>query len=46
MGRRLTPDERNNKKKYGKAMLNRAGITRGYSVPKSGVHVGFLIASG
>ncbi|EGK60815.1 uridylate kinase [Enterobacter hormaechei ATCC 49162] len=46
MGRRLTPDERNNKKKYGKAMLNRAGITWGYSVPISGVHVEFLIASG
>jgi len=46
MGRRLTPDERNNKKKYGKAMLNRAGITRGYSVPKSGVHVEFLTVSG
>jgi hypothetical protein len=46
MGRRLTPDDRNNKKKYGKAMLYAGGITVRYRRGKSGVPVEHLTASG
>jgi hypothetical protein len=46
MGRRLTPDDRNNKKKYGEAMLYAGAITIRYKWCKSGADVEFLTLNG